>query len=166
MKKRKYIILISNLWLKRLRSFIVALLKSLVCTILIIIAGLFQIVLVLCICLCTDSIDFPLNKIIMSCTLLFFSTSLIASISIDYIFNKVPIQLNGLEILFYIFIPICYIVFCTVIYTTIFNADIYSRIDDIKYIYIQNAQLVLFGTILLYTLFQKIIIFYSNERRQ
>ena len=155
----------SNLWQDKLKTFIVASLncfivslKSLAWTILTTIAGLFQIVLILCICIITNNIVFPINKILMSCILLFFSTSLVASMAIDYISNKIPMLFNLFEIIVYIIIPACYIFVCTIIYTLIFMAEINSSIQLNEAI-IKNGQLMLFFFILLYVFLHKCYIF-------
>ena len=162
----------SNLWQDKLKPFKVALLnclfvslKSLFWTILTTIAGLFQIVLILCICQCINDIPSPFNEIIMSCILLFFSTSLIASMAIDYLFNKIPMQIDPFEIFVYIIIPAFYILVCTIIYTLIFLADIYKSIH-LNEALIKNGQLMLFFFILLYAFLHKCYTFNSNQRRQ
>jgi len=134
--------------------------KSLIWTLLIILFGLSQLWILIGNSYLLTNFSIIYNQILLDGVLLFFSSTLVASISIDYFISETKISSKAVSGLVFVLFPCIIIIVCIWLFTMCFERSL----TDIEEDFARNVEMAVVSMTIVFTFFAKVLLFHSNSQ--
>jgi len=133
--------------------------KSLLWSFLTVLFGLLQVWLIFGTSVVIVAVEFPIKDLLMEGAFLFFSTAIVASLTVDYHLSTKSIQSNFVTGFMFILFPTVIVISCVWLFTVCYGKEI----NEVEIKSIENAEYAILFVTGVYAFVTKVITFYLDE---